>query len=134
MNLTYTETRRGYGALQVAYGPVEGDCCVIRDHDAAGMFWLGNVERPGGRALLLRRELNESDNLEYYISVRDQGRSALLAGPFYSHQAAIDQVRSVQALACKQDPWADFYQFGTCSAARGSGLKVRFAGWEGALA
>jgi hypothetical protein len=49
----------------------------------------------------------------YYVSMVDGPRFALLAGPFAQHAVALDQVEPAKTIAQKLDPWADFYAFGT---------------------
>ena len=52
---------------------------------------------------------------EYYVSVRDGKRAALLLGPFTDdHQAALDMVDAVRAKSAEIDPRAVFYSYGTC--------------------
>lgn len=51
---------------------------------------------------------------EYYVSVRDGGRTGLLLGPFTNdHKAALDLVEKVRTKAEELDPRAVFYAFGT---------------------
>lgn len=53
----------------------------------------------------------------YYVSaIKDghQGLYALLLGPFSQHQQALDQVDAVNTMACKLDPRAHWYSYGTC--------------------
>lgn len=126
MSVVYTERRRGYGAIEREYLPVDGDLCVLRDCPADGMFWLGNAERAGKANAILRRCLNESDLLEYYITVRDGERVGLLRGPYYSHTEALADVPEFRARACEVDSWAHFYQFGTSSMPRGTNARVLF--------
>lgn len=49
----------------------------------------------------------------YYVSVIDGGRTALLLGPFQTHQEALDHVEPVRAKGGELDPRAAFYAFGT---------------------
>jgi len=49
----------------------------------------------------------------YYVSVVDGQRSALLAGPWPTHAAALGAVDVVRNLACELDPRAHWYAFGT---------------------
>lgn len=49
----------------------------------------------------------------YYVSVQDGARSALLLGPFPTHQEALDMVEPVRAKGNELDPRAAFYAFGT---------------------
>ena len=49
----------------------------------------------------------------YYVSVRDAGRTGLLLGPFRAHREAIDRVSLARCLAEEVDPFAAFFHFGT---------------------
>ena len=50
----------------------------------------------------------------YYVSMVDGNRSALLLGPYATHQEALDDVLRGNDMACKIDPRAHWYGFGTC--------------------
>ena len=52
----------------------------------------------------------------YYVTARrDDGRHALLAGPFRdNHTAAIEAVAAVVRIANEVDPRAPWYSYGTC--------------------
>lgn len=52
----------------------------------------------------------------YYVSVMDGGRYGLLAGPYNTHEEALEMVPAVKELAQKVDPYAVFYAFGTAAA------------------
>lgn len=63
---------------------------------------------------------------EYYVSVVDGPRKALLLGPFTNnHQAALDMVEKVRAKAEELDPRAVFYAFGTCRLEGGDKVPIR---------
>lgn len=49
----------------------------------------------------------------YYTSAIDGSRYALLAGPFETHPEACDWVDRARDEACRVDPRAWFYAFGT---------------------
>ena len=49
----------------------------------------------------------------YYVSVKDGQRSGLLAGPFDTHQQALDMVEAAKQEAYKNDFFSCFYTFGT---------------------
>ncbi len=49
----------------------------------------------------------------YYVSVVDGPRFAVLAGPYPAHQTALDLVERVREVAIDADPRAHFYSFGT---------------------
>lgn len=51
----------------------------------------------------------------YYASVRDAGRTGLLAGPYATHAEALDKVDAARAKAVAADGYAWFYAYGTCS-------------------
>lgn len=55
----------------------------------------------------------------YYVSVIDGKRHDLLAGPFLSHQEALDMVEPARALTTQLKPEAHFYGFGTCRTPEG---------------
>ena len=50
----------------------------------------------------------------YYVSVRDGGRTGLLAGPFAKHAEAILLVDEARRVAEQVNDRAPFYWFGTC--------------------
>lgn len=56
----------------------------------------------------------------FYVSVVDGKRVGLLAGPFPTHQQALDLVDEARELAQEADPWAAFYAFGTLSLTTGT--------------
>ena len=49
----------------------------------------------------------------YYVSAIDGPQWWALAGPYRSHQAALDHVERVRALANAEEPRSHFYGFGT---------------------
>lgn len=68
------------------------------------------------------RDLLHSPSM-YYVSVIDGPRTGdsievkrmgLLAGPFETHQEALDRVDAVRKIAEEVNVWAHFYAFGTC--------------------
>ncbi len=54
----------------------------------------------------------------FFVTVQDNGRNGFLAGPFETHQEALDLVRQAKSLAEAQNPWAAFYAYGTASLPR----------------
>lgn len=63
---------------------------------------------------------------EYYVSVIDGPRRALLVGPFTNdHQAALDMVEQVRRKAEELDPRAAFYAFGTTRLPGGDKVPIR---------
>ncbi len=56
---------------------------------------------------------NWTDDPCFYVSVVDGPKFALLAGPFQTHQEALDMVDKARTEGEKHDPWACFYSFGT---------------------
>lgn len=57
---------------------------------------------------------NWSDSPCYYVSVRDAGRTAIIAGPFTALAYALAALRVARGLAIEADPWSHFYSWGTC--------------------
>ncbi|MBO8128230.1 MAG: hypothetical protein H0Z39_03400 [Peptococcaceae bacterium] len=55
----------------------------------------------------------------FYVSCVDGDKFVLLAGPFRTHQEALDLVDKAAKLACKLDRKAAFYSFGTVKMADG---------------
>lgn len=53
------------------------------------------------------------ENAVFYVSAKEDGRYALLAGPFKSHKFALQYVDPADRLAEKLNPWAGFWAFGT---------------------
>lgn len=58
-------------------------------------------------------QIADSKPGNYYVSVRDGERLGLLAGPFKSHQSALDLVDCATLMARMADPFSAFYSFGT---------------------
>lgn len=58
------------------------------------------------------------DGRNYYVSVVDGSRFALLLGPFPKHAWALAWVEPVRAWAEAADPRGHFYGFGTCVSTR----------------
>ena len=54
----------------------------------------------------------------FYVTVRNDSRHGWLAGPFETHQEALDTVPAAKVLAMKADPMAHFYGFGSASLPR----------------
>jgi hypothetical protein len=51
---------------------------------------------------------------DYYVSIVDGSRYALIAGPFDTHRKALAMVPAAKKIAEELDPRAVFYGFGTC--------------------
>jgi hypothetical protein len=51
----------------------------------------------------------------FYVSVRDGKRTGFLLGPHCSSRDALAEVQRGKKLAEKADPFASFYDYGTCS-------------------
>lgn len=63
---------------------------------------------------------------EYYVSVHDAGRTALLLGPFTNdHAGALAMVDKVREKAYEIDPKSWFYSFGTCRLDGGDKVPIR---------
>lgn len=60
---------------------------------------------------------------DFFVSMIRDSRTALLAGPFATHEAALASVESACKEANRVDPWSDFDAFGTCSLVAPSGRK-----------
>lgn len=50
----------------------------------------------------------------FYVSVIDGARKGLLLGPYDRHEHAEANVDRARDEAMSVDPWAHFYEFGTC--------------------
>lgn len=68
-------------------------------------------------APLIQEPVTDPDRV-FYASTRDAGKVGFLAGPFETHQEALDAVPPAKAFAKAADPWAAFYGFGTLSLPR----------------
>jgi len=80
------------------------------------------------------RDMAENEEPRFfYVSMIRGGRTALLAGPFDTHQEALDFVSAARDKATDIDPWACFDLFGTCSTVtrHRRGVLNRFLGIEG---
>jgi hypothetical protein len=64
--------------------------------------------------------------LEFYVSTIDGSRTALLLGPYDTHEQAKAQVARGRDMANEANWRAAFYAFGTCSAPKGTGLRTVF--------
>ena len=51
----------------------------------------------------------------FYVSLIREKRTALLAGPYDTHDEALQMVRPARRVASEIDPWSDFDLIGTCS-------------------
>lgn len=58
---------------------------------------------------------------DYYVSLRRDSRTALLAGPFETHTEALGAVASATEEAYRTDPRSHFDLHGTCSLPRNAG-------------
>lgn len=66
---------------------------------------------------------NWRDGECYYVDAADAGKVALLAGPFQTHQQALDIYEQARELALNYgDPRAWFYSYGTCKMPDGKRL------------
>lgn len=59
-----------------------------------------------------------SEARDYYVSMIRDSRYALLAGPFATHEEALQMVIPAKREAQRIDHWVDFDSFGTCSKPR----------------
>jgi hypothetical protein len=62
----------------------------------------------------------------YYVTVRDDGRTGFLLGPYATHNAALAQVDRGREMADAATPWAAFYAFGTSSVPADAAVKTVF--------
>lgn len=58
---------------------------------------------------------------DYYVSVVDGDRYALVSGPYPTHTAACDHVEAARAIGDQLDPRSVFCGWGTCSMEPNSG-------------
>lgn len=56
---------------------------------------------------------NWTDNPCYYVSIVDGQKFNVVAGPFRTHQQAIDTVEPAKEVGRKVDPKSHFYAWGT---------------------
>jgi hypothetical protein len=61
----------------------------------------------------------EAAQREFFVTVRDAGRTAFLLGPYATHEDALTEVERGRELAQNANTWAWFYAFGTASAPAG---------------
>lgn len=69
--------------------------------------------------LTYERGIDMDTTKHFYVSVVDGRRVGLLAGPFGTHQEALDLVGNAKKLAQEADPFACFYAYGTLSLSTG---------------
>lgn len=55
---------------------------------------------------------------KFYVTARDAGRTALVAGPYDTHAEAIAKLPEAKAAAIENEPRAHFYSFGTAAVPR----------------
>lgn len=68
-------------------------------------------------APLTQEPVTDPDRV-FYASTRNDGKVGFLAGPYDTHQEALDVVAPTKELATAADQWAVFYSFGTLSLPR----------------
>lgn len=56
---------------------------------------------------------------KFYVSVKEGECYGLLAGPYDTHDEALEMVPEVKRVAQGVDPWAVFYAFGTAKTSPG---------------
>lgn len=64
---------------------------------------------------------------DYYVTVRDGGRTGFLLGPYDDIRDATTNVTRAQALAVETDPFAYFYAFGVARLPIGTPCKPVFS-------
>lgn len=62
---------------------------------------------------------NWTDEPCYYVTVIDGERSNALAGPFRTHQEALNMVSETTRLACEYDAKGHWYAYGTAKLVNG---------------
>jgi hypothetical protein len=68
----------------------------------------------------------ELTDREFFVTVRDAGRTGFLLGPYQSHGEALKNVERGREAAIAANAWAHFYSFGTASAPAGVVQKTVF--------
>lgn len=63
---------------------------------------------------------------DFYVTVRDAGRTGYLLGPYEDLREALANVERGAALARSADPWAAFYTYGTARATIGAPITPVF--------
>ena len=63
---------------------------------------------------------------DFYVAVRDAGRTGLLLGPFDDLRVALVNVERGRDLACDRDSRAWFYSYGTARLPIGTAVKTVF--------
>lgn len=61
------------------------------------------------------RETTNPDHTAFYVSAIDGPKTYLVAGPYGTHQTALDRVEDVRSHASEADGRAHFMYWGTCS-------------------
>jgi hypothetical protein len=62
----------------------------------------------------------------YYVTVIDAGRTGFLLGPYDTHQQALENVERGRTLAQRANAWSHFYAFGTVNCAATRPIKTVF--------
>ena len=70
--------------------------------------------------------LDSLEGIEFFVSVKDAGKTAFLLGPYPTNLEAVQNIPRARELALAADPWSHFYAFGTCSAPIGTIPKTVF--------
>lgn len=71
-----------------------------------------------------RRSEPNPDHTAFYVSAIDAGKPRIAAGPYASHQAALDRVQAVRNHIVERMPECHFWHWGTCSAQEPLDIRV----------
>ena len=72
------------------------------------------------------KQIADTKQGAYYVTVIDGGRVGRLLGPFYDdHAAALAMLDKVREKATEIDPRAHFYAFGTCRIPSDDSVPIR---------
>lgn len=64
---------------------------------------------------------------DFYVTVRDAGRTGFLLGPYDDIRDALADVKRGRDLACEHDKWAWFYAYGVSRLPIGTEVAPVFA-------
>lgn len=64
----------------------------------------------------------------YFVTCIDAGRVWYMAGPYKTHEEALAKVDAAREIGIKNNPWASFYEWGTCLTERTKPGNITAAG------
>jgi hypothetical protein len=70
----------------------------------------------------------------YFVTCIDAGKVWYMAGPYKTHQEALEAVDTARTIGVKNNPWAWFYSWGTVSSDRTEPGSITRAGLMGVAA